>query len=190
MKKYITGFLVLLFIAVFLVGCAPKTKVYQPQGQAPAVQPSSPAAVPSAAPSAAAESAPPEAAPSVPTAVEATMPEIRNCESDYAIGWVPNSCTYSKDSFKIVLKAVGKNGIDGVAFYIIGKTGVQKILKDNTKVPYPGVQGYSFSITELESKVGGKIEQILALPIKNVDGVEKACYNHRLLIIKDEACRA
>jgi len=189
MKKYIIGFSVLLVIALFLAGCTQKTTVYPPQGQAPSTpsQPQAPAAAPGAAPSGAPSA---NAAPaSTPGLSEETFPELKNCESVYGIGWVPNSCTYGEDSFKVTLKAVGKSGISGIAFYITGINEVQKKMKDSTDVPYLGTQAYTFSISDLENKVGSKIKSILAMPLKDADGVENACFNQRLLIIKDEACR-
>jgi hypothetical protein len=189
MKKYIIGFAVLLAIAVFLIGCGTKTTIYPAQSQVtgPSTSaPAAPAATPRAAPSGA--SSEPEKSPSTPS-VSGAINELKNCESAYGIGWVPNSCEYRADSFKVTLKAVGQNGISGIAFYVVGTNGVQKVLTDDTKVSYLQTQPYSFSISDLESKVGSKVQKILAMPIKSINGMDNACINQQLLIIKDEACR-
>jgi len=187
MKKYVIAFSVLLVVALFLAGCAQKTTVYPPQGQAPATQgqPQAPAAAPAAMPSQNLTGST-----STPGVSESSILEVSNCESTYGIGWVPNSCTYSGGSFQIILKAVGKSGISGIAFYVTGVNGVTSKLKDSTDVPYLGTQPYSFSIADLEAKVGGIIQSIVAMPLKDVNGVENACFNQRLLVIKAEACRS
>ena len=196
MKKYIIGFAVLIVISVFLVACGTTTKIYPPQGQqatgtTPAASApsagatSAPGTVPSGVPS----SQPAPTTTSAPSASEGTIPEIRMCESIYGIGWMPNSCEMSGDSLKIRIKAVGQNGINGMVFYATGTNKVKKVFQDNTKADYNGVAEYSFSISDLESKVGSKIEEMTAFPVKTVDGKDNACFNQRLLIIKAEACR-
>ena len=191
MKKYIIGFSVLLVVALFLAGCAQKTTVYPPQGQAPATQgqPQAPEAAPATAP-AAMPSQNLTGPTSTPGASEGSILEVSNCESTYGIGWVPNSCLYSGGSFQITLKAVGKSGISGIAFYVTGVNGVISKLKDSTDVSYLGTQPYSFSIADLEAKVGGTIQSITAMPLKDVNGMENACFNQRLLVIKAETCRS
>ena len=194
MKKYIIGFAVLIVISVFLVGCGTTTKIYPPQGQQATGSPttsapstgvtSTPATTISGAPS-----SQPAAATSAPSASETTISEIKMCESVYSIGWIPNSCEMSGDSLKIKIKASGQNGINGMVFYVTGINKVKKVFQDNAKASYNGVAEYSFSISDLESRVGSKIEDMEALPVKTVDGKDNACYNQRLLIIKDEACR-
>ena len=168
-------------LLVIVTACAGTTKIYQPQGQitTPATAPAAaPATAPSAAP---AQTAAPELA--------ATMPQDSKCESGYGIGWVPSSCTFDGTTFKVTLKAVGQNGIGGIAFYLEGATGNQKILTDSTKASYGQNQEYSFSVADIESQIGN-VEKITAMPIKNSGGTDYACFNQRLLIISNEACRA
>jgi len=180
MNKNMLLILVLLASVLLIAGCAGKTKIYQPQGQitTPAAQPQA-----GTAPSGA------ETAVSAPGASEATMQESVKCESVYGIGWVPSSCQLQTGSFKVTLKAVGQNGIAGIAFYVTGTSGIRKVLRDDTKVNYGETQSYSFSTSDLEPKIGGKVQEILALPIKSTNGTDYACFNQRLLIIKDEACK-
>lgn len=196
MKKYIIGFAVLIVISIFLVGCGTTTKIYPPQGQQATGSPttSTPSAgatsTPAATTSGASASQQAPETTSAPSASESTISEIKMCESVYSIGWIPDSCEMSGDSLKIKLKAVGQNGINGMVFYVTGVNKVRKVFQDDAKASYNGVAEYTFSIAELESKVGSKIEDMEALPVKTVDGKDNACYNQRLLIIKDEACRS
>ncbi len=189
MKKYIIGFAVLLVVSMFLVGCGTTTTIYPPQGQEATGSATPAASTPSTGTAAPAEPANLPATTSAPSAAEAQVQEIKMCESVYSIGWIPNSCEMSGDNLKVRIKASGQNGISGMVFYVTGVNKVIKIFQDNTKADYNGVAEYSFSISDLESKVGSKIEEMTAFPVKTVDGKDNACFNQRLLIIKAEACR-
>jgi hypothetical protein len=190
MKNHIIAFSALLVVALLLAACQTTTRIYPPQGQpSQPAQPSAPSQV-TTPPASAANTASPAAPVTAPAVNEVEMPEIKLCEDIYGIGWVPNSCRFEEGNVRITLKAVGKNGIDGIAFYIIGPSGVQKTLRDGTRVEQGAVQTYSFSTKTIEDKVGGKVGKIYALPIKKVNGQDNACFNHRLLIISAEACKA
>ena len=189
MNKSMIMFFALLVSVVFIAGCAGKTTVYPPQGQV-----STPAEQPAAAPSSSQPSAAPEAAPASPEPTvgtsEGTILESTKCESDYGIGVVPGTCTFvATDVLKITLKAMGKHGIDGMVFYATGPTGTLKNLKDTTKVSTGQAQPYSLSLSDIEAKVGGNVDEILALPVKNANGTEYACYNQRVLIVSGGDCK-
>ncbi len=185
MKKYIIGFAILLVMAVILIGCAEKTTVLPPQGEAPDQEDEQ--APPAAEPDTA-EDETPTTAPEETGLEETQIEELKDCETDYAIGWVPNSCSFDGETFKITLKAVGKGGIDGIVFYVTGPTDRKVVLKDNTNVASEDSHAYSFDVSELEDDLGGSIDDILALPVKEVGGTDYACFNQRLKVIKDLHC--
>lgn len=190
MKKYIISFAIILVMAVLLIGCGQKTKVLPSQGDAPE-SPSdetSDAAPPETGDSGAQTDDTETSAPEDTGLEETEMEELKDCETEYAIGWIPNSCDFDGETFKITLKAVGDGGIDGVVFYVIGPTDIKKVLKDETDVASGDSHAYSFSVEELEDDVGGSIDDILALPVKNQGGKDYACFNQRLKVIKDLHC--
>ena len=189
MKKQLIAFSVLIVLALFLAGCGAQTTIYPPQGQqgAPTTAPSAPATAPASTPSSHTEEGSENA--SSPVTSSDTMPQVKLCNAQYGIGWVPGSCEIDANKFEVTLKASGSEGINGIAFYVNGSAGVTKIFKDSTKVSDGGTQLYSFSIPELESALGGKVEEVTAFPIANVNGVDSACINHRLLIISSESCK-
>lgn len=188
MRKYILGFAVLLAVTILLIGCGTKTTVYPPQGQ------DSTPTQPTQTTTGSGQSSSDSGASNVPittpnTLKQGDLPELKDCESDYAIGWIPNSCEFRNNNLKITLKAAGNSGIDGIVFYVVGPTEIKENLIDNTRVEAGGDQSYDFSVKDLEGDLGGSISKIFALPIKTMNGNDYACFNQRLIVIKDSACR-
>ena len=139
-----------------------------------------------AAPTAPAET--PQAPVRGPTEVSTAPEQVRNCSINYAIGWPKNKlgspCTVQGTKVTAQMMYSGKgDSLAGLWFQITTTDGTVKYLKDTMTVKQGDTQEYNVD-------VGQKIKMLLALPVISDGGVDKACLNQRLLIVKDTECVA
>ena len=119
---------------------------------------------------------------------EGKIPQIKYCPIEYALGYKAGSCEVSEGKLKLTFKAVGEP-VSGVAFSITGKSGEIIYLKESTNLEKEIWKTYVFNMSELETNLDGPISDVIVMPLKDVDGQEKACTNQRLLVISEQVCR-
>jgi len=159
--------IIILIAIILLLKGAPKAP--------PVQQPTAPTAAPKE-----------PTAPTGPETVSGAPQQVKYCNISYAIGWPKNKlgqpCIIDdkKVSMQIVYSGKG-DSLSGLWFQITTKSGKVQYLKDTRTMKKDDVMSYTID-------VGEKITDLLALPIINEGGVDKACLNQRMLIIKDTQC--
>ena len=138
-----------------------------------------------AAPTAPAET-PKAPAPTGPEAVSAAPEQVKSCSISYAIGWPKNKlgdpCVIDGNKVELQMIYSGKgDSLGGLWFQITTKSGEVKYLKDTRAMKKDDYMTYGID-------VGEKITELLTMPIISIDGVDKACLNQRMLVIKESQC--
>lgn len=111
----------------------------------------------------------------------------KKCSEGYVLGWpefeVNDPCVVESDSARISLKYSGnKDSLSGVWFKITTKNGDVRYMKDGRDLEKGEVLEYSIP------SLGDDIENVLAMPLIEEGGEDKACLNQRLIIVKSTNC--
>ncbi len=162
---------VVIIIAILLLmrGCAKEDIEQQPEVTPPTEQP------------------PAETEPSGPEVVSDVPTTVRYCSIDYAIGWpeyqLADPCEIEGNEALVSLIYSGKaKKISGMWFEVTMMDGTKSYLKDTRDVNKGEIVEYSIP------DMGQKIDTMLALPMIEEDGEDKACLNQRLLVVKATNC--
>jgi len=114
-------------------------------------------------------------------------PELElKCPEEYTIGWpkreVVEPCKVQGNVASVKLMYSGRgDSLSGIWFEVTATDGEVKYFKDSKPVEQDEIREYTLDL-------GKKIDTILAMPMIVEGGVEKACKNQRLLIIKATSC--
>ncbi|MBW3023317.1 hypothetical protein KY308_04400 [Candidatus Woesearchaeota archaeon] len=185
MKKTIALIIVFAFLAAFLIGCKQEVIIQTQQSSEGNIQQITPQ------PSASDETQEinvPTPTTAISDVKAGQVAEIEYCPIDYAIGYRPGSCDIAEGKLKLTFKPSG-TGISGMHFYFIGVSGQTFEMSESTDVSADRWKTYVFELVDIEAKIGGKVSDVLVVPLRDMDGQEKACKNQRLLVVRDQTCR-